>query len=66
MMDKISLLRPHLGLSKSGLISKVVLILTIEHSKCHTISKTLFHTFFATILLLCSRFLKYAVEWQTV
>ena len=46
-------LEPLLGLSKSGLISGVVLILNIEYSKCPEISNTLFHTFLAKFLLLC-------------
>ena len=45
--SKIPLLRPLLGLFKSGLISGVVLILNIDYGKCPKISNTLFQTFLA-------------------
>ena len=45
----IPLLRLLLGLSESGLISGVVLILNIEYSKCSKISNVLCHTFLGQI-----------------
>ena len=39
----------------------------VNYGKCPKISNTLFHTFLAYILLfVCSYFLKYLMEWQTV
>ena len=51
MYSKLLLLRPLLGLSKSGIICGVVLMLNIEYSKCPKISNTLFHIFLAELLL---------------
>ena len=48
---------------------KVLLLVggpAIEYSKCPNILNTLFHTFLAKFLLLCSYSLKYLVQWQTV
>ena len=56
--SKIPLLRPRLGLSQSGRISGVVLILTIEYGKCPKMSNTfisyisgLNFTFYAVVSL---------------
>ena len=50
-----------------GTVSEVVLILNIVDSKCPKIPNTLFHTFWAKLLLLCnSCFFKFLVGWQTV
>ena len=64
--SRVPLLRPLFGLSKSGLIRVMVLILNIEYSKCPKISNALFHTFLSKLFLLCICFSEYLVEWQTV
>ena len=56
--SKIPLLRPLLGMSESGLISGMVLILNIEYGKCSKISNTLFHTFFGQKFTFMQLFLK--------
>ena len=48
--SKFLLLRPLLGLSKSGLISGMVLILIEEESKCPQIWNTLFHALFCLFI----------------
>ena len=61
-------LRPLLGLSKSGLIGGMVLILNIEYGQFPDIMDTLYHTVLLALNLLFMQlfFFKYLVEWQTM
>ena len=63
----IPLLRPLLGLSKSGLISGMVLILNTGYSKCPEISRLYFFIpFLPNFCFYAVVFLKYLEEWQTM